>query len=281
MKTRINLNLFLKEAFFFVLTQVLGVFIVLRVYQIPELRETVEAQASELSPIQFLLSFLIVTLIFLLLLPLFKKSPIFLKVLFGLSLLVGLDVLIGAFLGEPRALIFSFVLVILINFYPKIIFHNILFSCSLAGIGALLATSFSPIAVIIILTVLSVYDLVAVYLTRHMVKMAKIPAEKGVFFGLVLPKKTAMFLKDKPALKLGKKSDLFLLGGGDIVLPMVLVGSVAKTNLVDGIIVGLFSLLGLFLMNLLFSFREKGQAMPGLPPLVLMSVLGYLLITLI
>ncbi len=89
--------------------------------------------------------------------------------------------MIGVFLGEPHALILALILVILLNMYPRILFHNVLFSCSLAGIGATLAASFDPISIVVILGILAFYDIVAVYFTKHMVKMAQIPAKQGVF----------------------------------------------------------------------------------------------------
>ena len=278
---KLRLDIFLKEAVFFVLTYVLGILAILRIYHVPELKEVVTSQAVALNPLQFLLNFLIVTLIFLLLLPLFKRKPIFLKIIFSLSILVGLDVIMGVFFGEPYALAFSLILVVLLNTYPKTLLHNILFSCSLAGIGSILAISLAPNAIVIILAVLALYDVIAVYLTRHMIKMAKIPAENGIFFGLILPKKNKDFLCNKPQLKLGEKSDYFFLGGGDVVLPMILVGSVIKDNLMDGLIIALFSFLGLFLLHLMFSQQKKRKAMPGLPPLILMTLLGYLIVTMI
>ncbi len=277
----LKLDVFLREAFFFVLSSLLGILVVFRIYQIPELKKVIDAQRTSLNPLQFLLSFLIVTVLFLLFLPLFKKKPIFLKFFFYLGVLIGLDVVIGVFLGEPHALILALILVILLNMYPRILFHNVLFSCSLAGIGATLAASFDPISIVVILGILAFYDIVAVYFTKHMVKMAQIPAKQGVFFGLILPKRNKDFLKDKPILKFGKKSAYYFLGGGDVVLPMILAISVVKESLIDALIVSLFSFLGLFLLHLIFVFQKNKKPMPGLPPLILMTILGYLITTLI
>jgi presenilin-like A22 family membrane protease len=277
----LKLDIFLKEAFFFVIAHILGILAVLRIYQIPELKAVIDAQTTSLNPLQFLLSFLIITVLFLLLLPLFKRNPIFLKFFFSLGVLIGLDIVMGVFLGEPYALILSLVLIVLLDMYPKVLFHNILFSCSLAGIGATLSTNFNPKSIVIVLGVLAFYDIIAVYFTKHMIKIARVPAEHGVFFGLILPKKNRDFLKNKTALKFGKKSAYCFLGGGDVVLPLILAVSVAKESLVSALIISLFSFFGLFLLHLIFAFQKVKRPMPGLPPLILMTILGYLITTLI
>ncbi len=281
MLNKFKLDVFLREAVFFVLASVLGIFVVFRIYQIPELKKVIDTQTTSLSPLQFLLSFLIVTVLFVLFLPLFKKKPVFLKFFFFFGVFIGLDVVMGVFLGEPHALILALILVILLNMYPKVLFHNILFSCSLAGIGATLASNFDPISIVIVLGALAFYDIIAVYFTKHMIKIAQVPAEQGVFFGLILPKKNRDFLKDKPALKFGKKSAYCFLGGGDVVLPMILAASVVKESLINALVVSLFSFFGLFLLHLIFVFQKVKKPMPGLPPLVLMTILGYLITTLI
>ncbi len=277
----LKLDTFLKEAFFFVVAHILGILVILRIYQIPELKKIVDAQTASLNPLQFLLSFLIVTVLFLLFLPLFKRKPVFLKFFFSLGVLTGLDIFMGVLLGEPYALALSLVLVVLLNMYPKILLHNILFSCSLAGIGATLATNFNPKSIVVILGILAFYDIIAVYFTKHMIKIARVPAEQGVFFGLILPKKNRDFLKNKTVLKFGKKSAYCFLGGGDIVLPLILAASVARESLGSALIISLFSFFGLLFLHLIFVFQKIKKPMPGLPPLILMTILGYLVTTLI
>jgi presenilin-like A22 family membrane protease len=60
---------------------------------------------------------------------------------------------------------------------------------------------------------------------------------------------------------------------------LILSLSVARNSFLDGIVVSLFSFLGLFLLHLIFHLRKNTKPMPGLPPLVFMTLLGYLVVT--
>jgi len=279
---KIKLGIFAKEALFFILTQSVGLALILKINNSLSLQQALAPQQSfPANPWSFLINFLIVTVIFLLLLPLFKKRPIFLKVFFFFSIIMGLDIVFGIFLGEPTALVITICSAVILGLYPKILTHNLLFSIALAGIGAFIALNLEPFSIAIILSVLAIYDIIAVYVTKHMIKMAQVPASQGVFFGLILPKNNKDFLENKPSLTFDDKSAYYLLGGGDMVLPLILAASIARTNFYYGLIVAGFAFLGLISLHLIFASKTERKAMPGLPPLVFFSLLGYLIVALI
>jgi presenilin-like A22 family membrane protease len=279
--SRFKLKVFFTEAAFFISTQLLALLAVWQINQFPALQVSLENQRQGLTATGFILQFLIATGVFLLLIPVFKRKPVFLKLLIYIAFFVGIGTYMEIFLGQPWAFLLACLAIIISIFFNFLIVHNLLFIFSLAGISTILGLTLSPLTIVFVLVSLSLYDLVAVYLTKHMIRMAKASAGQGVFFGIIIPQKTSRLLTRTKAVKVGKKSSYYFLGGGDIALPLLLVVATAQISLWRGIIVSLFSLAGLLLMHLVFIRKaRKRKPMPGLPPLVLGTLLGFLLISL-
>ena len=273
---KLKLGTLLKSTIFFTLAYVIGFLTLLKLTSQPEMVSAIEASAPPGGAIRFLIQFLIVTAVFLVLLPLFQKRPVFLKGLFYLIILTGVGLVLEVFIGQPLAFIVALFAIVVLALKPLILLHNLLFVVALSGASVVIGLSFDSLSIVYILAALAFYDLIAVYVTRHMVKMAEIPASKGIYFGLVLPEKSKNLILPKKEIKIGQGSGFMFLGGGDIALPLMLVLSVAATNLTDGIVIALFSFLGLLLLHLIFTLRKNPRPMPGLPPLIFMTLLGYL-----
>ncbi len=284
-----HLNLLWKEVLLFALTQVLGIFVTLRLFK---LLKVLEIKLQPISLSSFLIYFLIVTLLILALLKISRgKAGFLLQILFILAVFFGLDILFSTFIVEPGAAILAAGLVALRFLQPTVLLHNLVVIGGLAGIGGMLGLSLSPRDVIILLVILSIYDVIAVYKTKHMTKMAKEMIKKRVILGIIIPEKISELRasmteveKDKipiiKAPKLGKAGRFMILGGGDLALPLLLITSVAHQNIWRSIIVLVFALLGLILMHLIF-IKLKRRPIPALPPLAVFSILGYLISLLI
>ena len=73
----------------------------------------------------------------------------------------------------------------------------------------------------ILLIILSLYDMYAVWKSKHMVKMAKFQTRSGIFAGLLIP------YGFKKAKKKGMvKVKTAVLGGGDIGFPLLFAGTI-------------------------------------------------------
>ena len=120
---------------------------------------------------------------------------------------------------------------------------------------------------IVLLAVFSVYDIIAVYKTKHMVKMARDMMEAGAIFGLIIATK--------------KPKDFMILGSGDILLPLILSATVAAYSILGAVIISLFAAAGLFVTHLLFSNQKRRKPMAALPPIATLSIIGYLVFLLI
>ena len=67
-----------------------------------------------------------------------------------------------------------------------------------------------------------------------------------------------------------------ILGSGDVALPLVLAASLVRTSLTQASVVAVFSLLGLILTHLIFTNQATRRPMAALPPIAAMSIIGYL-----
>ena len=284
-----HFNIFWKEVVLFTLTQVLGIFVAVR---LAGFLEELEIEPEPVSILSFLIYFLIVTLVILVFLKISKKgSGVLLQIFFIFAVFFGLDILFSVFIIEPGATILAAGLVILRFIRPTILLHNLVVVGGLAGVGGLLGITLFPRDAIILLIILAVYDVIAVYKTKHMVKMAKIMIKKRVILGIIIPEKILGFkasmadveqdkIPVRRILKPGKMGQFMILGGGDLVLPLLLIASVVHQNIWQGIIILAFALLGLLVMHLIF-IKLKSRPMPALPPLAVFSILGYLISLLI
>lgn len=284
-----HFNIFWKEALLFTLTQVLGIFVAIRVSKV---LEALEIKPEPINLSNLLIYFLIITLVILAFLKISKKgSGIMLQIFFVLAVFSGLDILFSTFTGEPTATILAVGLIILRFVRPTVWLHNLVVIGGLAGIGAMLGITLLPRDAIILLIILAVYDVIAVYKTKHMVKMAKAMIKRRVILGIIIPEKILGLkasmadveqdkIPVKRILKPGERGKFMILGGGDLVLPLLLIASVANQNIWQSVIILVFALLGLLAMHLLF-IKLKSKPMPALPPLAVFSILGYLISLLI
>lgn len=262
--------LFAGEAIFFGLTQVLGIIAGIEFYKL------IKAAEIQTEPIRIidLLIFLIIASAFILLFGRLSKTRWFFKFIFILVIFIGIQTFLSLFINGIWPSLIAFLIILIRLSVPSIIIHNLTLSFAIAPVGAILGVNFSPLAAIILLIVLSTYDFIAVYKTKHMVKMAKEMIEGGALFVLVLPEHRLKIKEHAHKARPGE--GFFFLGAGDLSLPLVFAVSALQTGIFNAIMVAIFSIIGLALTHILFTSQEKRQPMPALPPIALMAIVGYL-----
>ncbi|MBN2458330.1 hypothetical protein JXB31_04335 [Candidatus Woesearchaeota archaeon] len=84
-------------------------------------------------------------------------------------------------------------------FRPNMVVHNISELFIYGGLAALIVPIINMISAFALLAAISLYDMYAVWKSRHMVKMAKYQTESKIFAGLMLPyeKKTGRIVIEK------------------------------------------------------------------------------------
>lgn len=220
----------------------------------------------------FLVVFFLATLALLFALRVTKKSAVF-EILFTIAILSGAWFIADIFLPETWALIVGSLVIVLRFVWKSVLSMNVTLAIGIAGISAAIGSGLSPNGVLIILTVLVFYDIVAVYKTRHMVRMFRDLVARGVLFAFAL---TPLHRKNLLAKTDAPKNEALLLGTGDVALPMMLAVSAARVNMLHGLAVVIGAAAGFALMFTLFLKQDRRRPMPALPPIALGSVVAYL-----
>jgi presenilin-like A22 family membrane protease len=173
----------------------------------------------------------------------------------------------------------AIILGILKLFRPSMIIHNGTELLIYPGIAAIFVPILTPIYAIILLIIISIYDIWAVWHSGIMQKMAKFQMnELKIFGGFLIPympkemKKKIQLLKlkyknknipEKEIRKKGIKISMAILGGGDIVFPIITAG---VFMLAYGLAPAIAIIFGAFIGLLyLLIFSEKRKFYPAMP----------------
>jgi presenilin-like A22 family membrane protease len=154
------------------------------------------------------------------------------------------------------------------------IIHNLTELLVYAGIASLIVPILTLSSIVILLIIISVYDIYAVWKSKHMVKLAKFQTKTNNFAGLLIPKQK---IKKAPGVK-GKKVKVksAILGGGDITFPLLFNGVYLKYS---GDILGSLIIVAMCTLALagLFYLSKKNKFYPAMPFLSLGCLLGFII----
>jgi presenilin-like A22 family membrane protease len=133
-----------------------------------------------------------------------------------------------------------------------------------AGVGVIFGISLGIVPILIFLTLLSVYDFLSVFVTRHMVEIADFVISKDLAF-------TVTARTEVP----GEPVKRIDLGTGDLIAPVMLEVSLLSYSSAASLFVMLGSIVSMTLF--LFLVWKKKLVLPALPPIVLGMVAGLIL----
>ncbi len=225
---------------------------------------------------QFLLAFGIGTAVVLGLIRI-MHGGLFLRLFFFFAIFSGTFTTLNIFIADTWAFIFSLFFIFLYIVWPRVWLHDLILVLTLPGIAVLLGVSLNPWTAVLILIIMSVYDYIAVYKTKHMVRMAKAMISGRAIFAMIFPEHWRGF---KSHLNKAHPGEGFMiLGTGDFVFPLIMVASAYAINPVAPWTVFSFTLLGLLSMHLIFVLQKIRRPMPALPPLAAFAILGFVIAT--
>lgn len=281
-----NLKVTLLLLFLFLASHVVGLYVTK--HYLPE------AQAIELAPgiifekpqmdeqTSFLPIFIAILIATGLALILIKFSAMRLwKLWFFISVVFTLSISFGAFIPSIFAFVLAIILAIFKVIKPNIYVHNITEIFIYGALAAIFVPILNLFSVVILLILISIYDMIAVWRTKHMVSMAKFQIKSRMFTGLLIPYNIP---KQKPIPK-GAKTKLVkiqikeaILGGGDIAFPLLFSGVILKLyGFLPALVISFFAALALFF---LFVIAEKKKFYPAMPFVSAGCFLGYLVLKL-
>ncbi len=263
-------RLFLNESFLFLLTQAIGLYTGYWLF----IHKAVEQGEAASSVVTFLISFTIATIGMILLLKYFKTKVLF-KLLLAFLIFVGAQTVFIVFLPEEVAILLAVELVLLRFVWPNVFSQNVALVIAVAGISATLGLFFPIYAVLVILAVLSIYDVIAVYRTQHMLTLFKGLLEKGVPFSIIVPDKARDVSVNVKEAQPGT-GQFLLLGTGDIAFPIIFAVSAFEFGLLSALSVVVGAFVGLFFIHIILMQKRVG-AIPALPPIVFFSLVGFII----
>jgi len=215
------------------------------------------------------------------------KAELILKIWFFVVVSIALGLTLNSFIpGVKYASIIVLIVTIPVAFFKvfknNFIIHHIAELFVYPGIAAVFVPLLNIWTMVILLILISCYDMWAVWRSGVMQKMAKYQINKlKVFSGFFVPyaspkvktKIKKMSKKDLKTKKVGV--NLAILGGGDIVFPIITSGVVLKTM---GILPALLVILGAAIgLGYLFFAAKKKKFYPAMPFITSGMFLGIIL----
>jgi len=202
---------------------------------------------------------------------------------------------LGGTLATGLVFVIALVLAVLKVLKPNVIIHNITEVLMYAGIAVFLVPLLNVFWAFILLLVISLYDMYAVWKSKHMVKMAKFQAESKVFAGLFIPytpkaQAAAGIAKPLPPKSLKTASAKTakqekrnaILGGGDIAFPLLFTGAVMESLVLKGLSKAValqqcmtITITTTLALALLFIFAKKDKFYPAMPFITAGCLIGY------
>src|SRR3989344_9269517 len=249
----------------FLLAQFMGLYIS-HIYSSKDLplnleKPKFEAKSSALSIFS---SILIATLLAFALVK-FKAEKLW-KFWFFISVCFSLLISLSAFFKQEIALAIALVLTFFKVIKHNIFIHNLSELFIYGGLAALFSESLSVFSVSILLILISIYDMIAVWQTKHMIKLAQFQTKLNLFAGILIP------YKEK------KKERTALLGGGDIGFPLLFAAAVLKSFGLKALIIPITTSI---LLVMLFMFGKNNKFYPAMPFLSIGCFLVYMLVLLL
>ena len=281
----------------FLITQLIGLAVVYSYTYIPEIPYGMQPP-EEIDPISGLISTVIAFVFAILLVLLLNKyrAKLVLRAWFFIVIVLALGITIYSVLFyfpaiAPYASLIAIAAAIPLAYFKiikqNLIVHNLTELLVYPGIGAVFVSFFfyslnpflSIVAVVGLLILISIYDIWAVNHSGIMQKMAKFQInELKLFAGFFIPymdKKQRSKLQEikqkyKKKEQLTKvlekkkfKVSLAILGGGDVIFPIIAAGIIMKTlSLVPALLVTACATLSLLY---LFAIARKGKFYPAMP----------------
>jgi presenilin-like A22 family membrane protease len=250
-----------------------------------------ENPESLANPIIFIVILLVFTGLLLLLIKYNLKKII--AVIIGISIFLTFGyifaALVSAVMGDTDLallviLVLSVLATVLLYKFPEWYVIDGLGILIAAGVASIFGVSLEVLPVVILLTLLAVYDAISVYKTKHMITLAEgvIDLKTPILF--VIPKRRDYsFIRDGIGkLEEGGERAAFIIGMGDMIMPSILVVS-ANVFLKGWRFAGIINVpsLGAIIGSLaglcvLLSFVSSGKPQAGLPPLNGGTILGFL-----
>jgi len=207
------------------------------------------------------------------------------KLWYFLAVTLSLAIAWAAFIPQLIAGFAAFAAAVFKVFKPNFIIHNLTELFIYSGLAAIFVPIMNVFSAIILLLLISAYDMYAVWKSKHMISLAKFQISSNLFAGLAIPKSLSLVAKTTATVKnkkigskkvKGTEDRVAIIGGGDIGFPLLFAGTVmAQVGFQKAFIIPIFATLGL---AILFFISKKGKFYPAMPFVTAGCFVGYAVI---
>ena len=217
----------------------------------------------------FLISFFIATLIFVLIMKVYRGDMLY-RILFYAVIALGLSTVFNTVFPTDVMIGVTALFIAALIIAPCVWVYDLAVGLAAVGIGPLFGLQMTWDVAAIILIVLSLYDIISVYYTKHMVTMAYRMLKSRAIFGLIIPEHLSGYDERMDAVRPG--AGFLVLGGGDVVLPMLLTCSVYFANPTSAYTAVIGVLVGVTANHVVLTRFQR--PIPALPLIATFTILG-------
>jgi presenilin-like A22 family membrane protease len=198
----------------------------------------------------------------------------FVKVLENIALFLLISTTFSYFLPIFTSFLLSILLIIISEVKPSFILKNLCIFLSIPSASAIIGASLDYKVVLLFFIILAFYDIVSVFITKHMVYIAEKLLSKSSSLISVFPSKKIR----KVSFSHGKrKIRVIALGAGDYFMPASFSVSLLPLGIKYSLSTLFLNAITLFFLLYFIHKREVSRPLPAIPFLLISSILGFLI----
>ncbi len=237
---------------------------------VPEFRPEIVSETPQTSDILSIINLVIIGTVVLVIL---KFVGFRMRYMVDMAVLVSSYYLAGIVTNLFLPSLIFALLVLVLRGRDSLLLYNASSGVSIVAFSLLFGLFLKPDLVLLLMAVMSIYDVIGVLYTRHI---------KYIWFGMVkkLPEFNPMWRDMIAVIFPQEKQGYVMIGAGDFALPALLTVNLATSSLPAGGISLLLSTAGFFTLQKIASMTTKSSetGLPGIPVLAIFSAIALLLV---
>jgi presenilin-like A22 family membrane protease len=195
------------------------------------------------------------------------------KILENLALFLLIASTFSYFLPAIPSFLLSFAIVSLSEIKPSFILKNACIFLAIPSAAAIIGASLDYKVLLLFFFLLAIYDIISVFVTKHMVYLAEKLTSRPSALISIFPSKKVRNVK----FSTGKKRiSIIALGAGDYFMPASFSVSLISLGIKYSIVVSIFNSLTLFILFSLLTKREISRPLPAIPFLFISSLIAFI-----
>ncbi|MFA5931327.1 MAG: presenilin family intramembrane aspartyl protease [archaeon] len=256
-------EVFLILAIIFFSVQALGLFVAKQLFVMGLAQPPFSSDINDISNAVFLFASIMVMTVFILILLKLRKTKKFLWIVEAMAIFSTCIIVLSTFIPTNDLLVLAITAIILFIRYTNrenVLFRDFVSLIAIAGAGAFIGISLGLLPILAFIIILAIYDIIAVFYTKHMVEIGKQAVGNNFAFTVAIP----------------TKKHNFELGNGDMVIPLMVASSILVNGpFLNNSIVALLCIGASYLgiASSIYIVSVKKIPLPALPPQTLLMVL--------